>query len=234
MFRPGLVATLSALILTGCVSSYAYRDGDGGDYYYSEPEIEYYDIYGRPYGIIGYGYPGGWYGHFGYFFGPYYPYWRHDYRYGHPGYGHWPPYGPPYRPPSHHRPPNTPPGDGGHQPRPPRPPGTPPIARPPREDHERENGPWRPPEERLPGRRMATPQPMQPVQPRDTPPRGNAEGPRRTPFTMSQPAQGGERAQRPPPPPRQEPVAPPPRPRMDPPAGRFDRPERESRRDPEP
>jgi hypothetical protein len=234
MFRPGLLATLSALILTGCVSSYAYRDGDGGDYYYSEPEVEYYDVYGRPYGIIGYGYPGGWYAHFGYFYGPYYPHWRYGHRYG--GYYGYPPYYdhhryPPHHRPPQHRPPNMPPADGSDQPRPPRPPGTPPIARPPREDHDRENGPWRRPGD-WPRGRVAPPQPAEPA---DTPPRG-AEGPRRTPFTMSQPsqpgAQGGERMRRPPPPPRPEPVAP--RPRMEPPAGRFEAPERESGRDPVP
>ena len=85
MSRLGLVATLSALILTGCVTSYTYRDGPGGDYYYTEPRVEYYDVYGYPYGSIGYGYPGGWYGHFGFGFG-YMPYSRYGFPYGAYGY----------------------------------------------------------------------------------------------------------------------------------------------------
>ena len=103
MSRLGLVATLSALILTGCVSPYAYRAGDGGDYYYASPEVEYYDAYGMPYGTFGYGYPGGWYGSFGYGFGygsplPYsqygFPYWGYGgayygYPYGYYGYPYY-------------------------------------------------------------------------------------------------------------------------------------------------
>jgi hypothetical protein len=119
MFRLGLLATFAALILTSCVSTYGYRSGDGGDYYYAEPSIDYYDGYGRPYGSIGYGYPGGWYGSFGYGFGytPYsrygFPYGYDHYRYGYP-YSYYPyPYRrPPHHRPPHHRPPGTtqPPG----------------------------------------------------------------------------------------------------------------------------
>ncbi len=144
MFRLGLLATLSALILTGCVSSYAYRDDEGGDYYYSEPSVQYHDVYGAPYGSIGYGYPGSWYGSFGYGFGyghtPYsrfgFPYHYDNYRYGFP-YSYYP-Y--PHRRPHHPRPPNV------------IPPGTPPpgvIDPPPGNggpqigDRDRDGGPWR-------------------------------------------------------------------------------------------
>ncbi|MES2671519.1 MAG: hypothetical protein V4673_14035 [Pseudomonadota bacterium] len=134
MFRLGLLATLSALILTGCVSTYAYRDDQGGDYYYSEPSVQYHDVYGAPYSSIGYGYPGGWYGSFGYGFGyghtPYsrfgFPYRYDNYRYGFP-YSYYP-Y--PHRRPHHPRPPHvTPPGTP--------PPGTQ-IG-----DRDRDGGPWR-------------------------------------------------------------------------------------------
>ena len=145
MFRLGLLATLSALILTGCVSTYAYRDDDGGDYYYSEPSVQYHDVYGGPYSSIGYGYPGGWYGGFGFGFGyghtPYsrfgFPFGYDNYRYGYP-YSYYP-Y--PHRRPRHPRPPYvTPPGTP--------PPGvivTPPGGNggPPVVDHDREGGPWR-------------------------------------------------------------------------------------------
>lgn len=142
MFRLGLLATFSALILTGCVSTYAYRGADGGDYYYSEPSVQYHDVYGAPYSSIGYGYPGGWYGSLGYGFGyghvPYsrfgFPYGYGNYRYGYP-YSYYP-Y--PYRRP--------------HPPRPPyvTPPGTPPpgvIDPPPGNGGpqigDRDGGPWR-------------------------------------------------------------------------------------------
>ena len=65
MFRLGLLATLSATILTGCVSTYGYQADQGGDYYYAEPSLNDYDPYGGPYSSIGYGYPSGWYGSFG-------------------------------------------------------------------------------------------------------------------------------------------------------------------------
>ena len=131
MSRLGLLATFSALILTGCVSSYTYRDGNGGDYYYAEPQIEYRDVYGMPY--LGLGYDSGWYGRFGYGFGygalPYshdgFPYWGGPYGYygGPSGYygGFYPPV---YW---HHRD-----HDGDHRPHRPRPPGPlPPGTLPP-------------------------------------------------------------------------------------------------------
>ena len=166
MFRLGLLATLAALILTSCVSTYGYRSGEGADYYYAEPSIDYYDGYGRPYGSIGYGYPGGWYGSFGYGFGygygytPYshhgFPYGYDNYRYGYP-YSYYPyPY---RRPPHHHRPPHHRPPTN------PPPPGTPPPGiiiggdgQPPDDGPrlgDRDDQPWR---ERT-RRRIMTPQP---------------------------------------------------------------------------
>ncbi len=257
MFRPGLLATLSALILTGCVSPYTYRDDAGGDYYYSEPQVEYYDVYGRPWGTIGYGYPGGWYGSFGYLYGHHLPYSRFGFPYGYYGgyygYPYHPYYGPPYfhHPYPQHRPPH-PPGPPGNTPRPPPPGGRPGIGD---RDHDREGGPWRHLNE-LPRRRVAVPQPAIPGTPGmpgmpgavgDPPPRSpplQGEGPRRPPVRMTQPAQeasgDSERVRRPPPRPAPQPSIPVERPRsesprpMPPAAGRMERPERESRRDPTP
>ena len=109
MFRSGLVATLSALVLTGCVTSYTYRNQAGeGDYYYSEPDIGDSDLYGLPYGGYGYG-PGGWYGVYSYYGFPYFfPYDDRYGRRGHHGGGHRPP---PPPPPGGGRPP----GGGGPQ-----------------------------------------------------------------------------------------------------------------------
>jgi hypothetical protein len=236
MFRLGPLATLSALILTGCVSTYAYREGDGGDYYYSEPRVEYYDVYGRPWGSIGYGYPGSWYGSFGYLYGPYS---RHGYRvypgdFGWYG-GFYPPYGYPaywYHPHGHRPPhpwpptvPGTTPGPGGSTP------GNRPIGL-----RDREGGPWRHLDE-IGRRRMALPQPAEPGATGEPP---RTERPRRPPVPMSQPGVevgGGERVRRPPAMPSQPAE---PRPRSEaprpafPPAGRIEGRERESRRDPEP
>ena len=107
MSRLGLLATLSALILTGCVTSHSYRSGHGGDYYYAEPRIDHYGIDGYPYGSIGYGYSGGWYGQYGFGFG-YIPYSRYGfphgasgYHYGYP-YDHYPYWRYTHRPSSHH------------------------------------------------------------------------------------------------------------------------------------
>lgn len=163
MFRLGLLATLSVTILTGCVSSYGYRADQGGDYYYAEPSVDYYNDYGGPYSSIGYGYPGGWYGSFGYGFGfghtPYsrygFPYGYDSHRYGYP-YSYYP--YPHRRPPHRHRPPNPPP------------PGTPPPGviidndpRPPGNGPhlgDRDGGPWRHLGRRRPP--IATPQPAIP------------------------------------------------------------------------
>lgn len=243
MFRLGLLATLSATILTGCVSSYGYRADQGGDYYYAEPSVDYYyDGYGTPYGSIGYGSQGGWYGSFGYGFG-YTPYSRYGFPYSYGGY----PYGYPYsyypyphRRPNHHRPPNT------------VPPGTPPpgvIVDPPGSGPrvgDREDGPWRRPRED--GRRppYATPQPAIP----GSAPRPGVvvgeNGPVRRRIMLPQPGLPGGNGQ-----PgggmqnRRAPVSmpqsdSPPRPRYQAPPSapaperRIDRPERESRRDPTP
>lgn len=137
MSRLGLLATLSALILTGCVTSYTYRDGPGGDYYYAEPRVEYDDVYGYPYGSIGYGYPAGWYGHFGFGFGymPYsrygFPYGAFGYRSGYP-YGYYPYWRYTHRPPRHRPPVGPGPGNG---------PGSGPGGGPRFTDNE--GGPWR-------------------------------------------------------------------------------------------
>lgn len=233
MFRLGLLATLSATILTGCVSTYGYRTDQGGDYYYAEPSVDYYDVYGGPYSSIGYGYPGGWYGSFGYGFGfGYTPYSRYGfpyydaYRYGYP-YSYYP-Y--PHRRPPHHRPPP--------------PPGTPPggIIDPPGGSGprvgNRDGGPWR----HLDGRRpyIATPQPAVPGV-------ATREGePTRRRIMMPQPgvsvggAQPGRVTQS-----RRAPVSVPQssgpsRPRNETPRAapaperRIERPERESRREPTP
>lgn len=118
MFRIGLLATLSALILTGCVSTYGYRTDQGGDYYYAEPSVDYYDPYDGPYSSIGYGYPGGWYGSFGYGFGySHTPYSHYGFPYGNYGGRHGYPYSyfphshrrSPHRRPPHTLPPGTPP-----------------------------------------------------------------------------------------------------------------------------
>lgn len=88
MLRKFLLPALAAATLAGCATDYAYRDGEGGDYYYGQPRTEYryydpyggygsygygggyyYDgfgrlVYGNPYGFYGYpygGYGGGWY-----------------------------------------------------------------------------------------------------------------------------------------------------------------------------
>lgn len=204
MFRLGLLATLSALILTGCVSTYAYRDGDGGDYYYSDPEIEYYGAYGQPYSTIGYGYRGGWYGSIGYGYGyaPYFyypPYYWHPRHHHRPPYGHQPPRGVIVNPPGGH-----PPGGGGGNFR--------------NRDHDREGGPWRNLDDIVRRRK-----------PPDPPPPGVVTGKPRTPVSVSQPSRRmpspSPGASNPPPRPRMD--APRPSP---PPGGRIGPQERESRR----
>lgn len=158
VFRPGLLATLAALIVTGCVSTYGYRTDQGGDYYYAEPSVDYYyDGYGAPYGSIGYGYYGGWYGNVGYGFGGgYTPYSRYGFPYNYYGYRNGYPYYL-YRRPPHHRPHHRPPPDT-----------TPPGTLPPGvidddgprvgdRDRNRDGGPWRHLER--PGGRIMTPQP---------------------------------------------------------------------------
>ncbi len=97
MIRKLVFPALAAALLSGCVTDYAYRGGDRGDYYYGRPSVEYrydggYGGYSPYYGYGGYG-PRG--------FGYPYPYGA---RYGHGGYfnhGYYPPYYGPYlqRPP---------------------------------------------------------------------------------------------------------------------------------------
>ncbi len=146
MARKFLVPLALIALLSGCVSDYAYRGGSG-DYYYGRPSVS---VYGAPYSSLGYGYPGGWYGHVGYgvgyYGGPYrhspwyggarwasYPYGYYGYSSFHPGYpGYYRPYHRPHgsykpqRPPHGGRDDDRGPGDGTvGPPRPhPRPDGT--------------------------------------------------------------------------------------------------------------
>jgi hypothetical protein len=244
MLRLGLLATLSALILTGCVSTYGYRTDQGGDYYYAEPSVDYYDGYGAPYGSLGYGYPGGWYGSIGYGFGfggGYTPYSRHGFPYGYYGYRYGYPYSYyPHRRPQHHRPPYRPPPDT-------LPPGTlPPGVI---DDHgprfgDRDGGPWRHLER--PRRQIMTPQPA--IQGGQTPPGVGSYDvpPQRRRIMMPQPGTtGGRVSQGNAPQVRRAPVSQPgsvsePRVRREPsqdrpaPQRRVQLQERESRRDPTP
>lgn len=84
MLRNLLLSALAAATLAGCATDYAYRGGNGGDYYYGQPRTEY--RYHDPYGYSG-GYYGGYYydrygrlvyvspyGYGGYYGGPYYGY----------------------------------------------------------------------------------------------------------------------------------------------------------------
>lgn len=106
MIRTISLAILSAVALSGCISSgYAHRDGGVGDYYYGRSSQSYYGggvpyssvRYGSgPYGSVGYGYPGGVYGSIGYGYPSYYG--GGAYRYGSPYSGYYGPYYPPYRP----------------------------------------------------------------------------------------------------------------------------------------
>lgn len=139
MIRKLVLPVLALAMLGGCVSDYAYRGGDRGDYYYGQPSTEYryegpygggYSPYGSPYAPYGYG---GGYAPYGYG-GGYAPYRYGGFGYGSYGYprGY---YGGPYRhggyyiPPHHHRrPPVTYPGPDG-------------TAPPPRVDNRRP--PWR-------------------------------------------------------------------------------------------
>ncbi|HSD15839.1 MAG TPA: hypothetical protein VLC71_01090 [Thermomonas sp.] len=96
MLRKILLPAFVIATLAGCATGYSYRSGNGGDYYYGEPNVEYryyggYGYYGSyGYGYGGYGYYGlgrPWYGYpYGYYGGAYpsYPY----------GHGPRPPHGP--------------------------------------------------------------------------------------------------------------------------------------------
>lgn len=119
MLRKILLPALAAAALAGCATDYAYRGGNGGDYYYGQPRVEY--RYDMPYG--GYGA----YGNYGprYFYdrygrlvygNPYAYYGYGAYGYGAPYYGY--PYGNRPRPPhgGGHGHGNG--GNNGHQPPP--------------------------------------------------------------------------------------------------------------------
>lgn len=121
MIRKLVLPVLAAALLGGCVTDYAYRGGDRGDYYYGQPSVEYrYDGgYGgyAPYGYGGFGYGG--YGTYGY------PYRNYGMPYGYGGYYNNP-YYPPYYRPYYQRPPvvrprpdGPPPQHGGDDRRPP-------------------------------------------------------------------------------------------------------------------
>ncbi|MHB8913173.1 MAG: hypothetical protein ACYC42_11115 [Lysobacter sp.] len=108
MIRKLVLPALAAALLSGCVTDYAYRGGDRGDYYYGQPRTEYrYDGgYGgyAPYGYGSYGY------------GPYgYPYRHYGTPYGYGGYYNRP-YYPPYYRPYYPRPPVTHPHPDGNPP----------------------------------------------------------------------------------------------------------------------
>ncbi len=133
MVRKLLIAAAAAALLSGCVTGYSYRGGGdyGGDYYYGSADTV---IYGAPYSSIGYGYPGGWYGHIGYGWGypggisPYYRPWGYYGRAYYPYFYSYSPYfyggyrsgyhRPYYRPHGDHRPqrPQRPGHDGGSRP----------------------------------------------------------------------------------------------------------------------
>ena len=93
MLRNVLLSALAAATLAGCATDYAYRGGNGGDYYYGQPRVEY--RYYDPYGYGGYGFGGYYYDGYGrLLYGT--PYGFYGYPYGY-GYGSgW------YRPRPHH------------------------------------------------------------------------------------------------------------------------------------
>lgn len=129
MLRKLLLPAAALLALGGCVTGYGYRSGNGGDYYYGQPQVEYRHV--GPYGAIG-GYYGGmrpiaYYDRFGrlvygypygpgYYGSPYYGYYGSPY-YGSPYHGHPHPYPPGPRVPYSPRPGDShPPPDPGHDP----------------------------------------------------------------------------------------------------------------------
>jgi hypothetical protein len=100
MIRKLVLPILAAALLGGCVTDYAYRGGDRGDYYYGQPSTEY--RYYGPYG--GYAPYGGFapYGYGGFNFGGTYgyPYRYYGYPYGYGGFYNHPYYRPYYRRPA--------------------------------------------------------------------------------------------------------------------------------------
>jgi len=128
MIRKLVLPVLAIAMLGGCVSDYAYRAGDRGDYYYGQPSTEY--RYDGPYG--GYAPYGGGYAPYG----GYSPYGYGGYGYGYPRGYYGTPYGyggyynhRHYYPPYYTRPPVVDP----------RPDGT--TVQPPRNDNRRQG--WR-------------------------------------------------------------------------------------------
>ena len=94
MIRKLFLPLVAVALLGGCVTSgYGYRAGNGGDYYYGGPSVEYRyyspygSYYGGSYGYYGQGYGYG-YGGYGYGYGyPYYQPYYYDnriYYYGQP------------------------------------------------------------------------------------------------------------------------------------------------------
>lgn len=82
MRRNILLSAFAAATLAGCATGYSYRNGNGGDYYYGQPRIEY-----RYYGNYGYGSygPGYYYDRYGRLvYGDPYAYYGSPYGYGYP------------------------------------------------------------------------------------------------------------------------------------------------------
>lgn len=111
MIRKLVLPALAATLLAGCVTDYAYRGGDRGDYYYGRPSTEYrYDGgYGGYGGYVPYGYGSYGYGVYGY------PYRYYGMPYGYGGYYNRP-YYPPYYHPYYPRPPVAQPPPEGNTP----------------------------------------------------------------------------------------------------------------------
>ncbi len=113
MIRKLVLPALAAALLAGCVSDYAYRGGDRGDYYYGRPSVEYrYDGGYGGYAPYGYGYGNYGYGTYGY------PYRYYGAPYGFGGFGGYysPYYNYPYYRPHYRRPPLTHPRPDGNPP----------------------------------------------------------------------------------------------------------------------
>jgi hypothetical protein len=111
-----LIPLAAAALLGGCVTGYTYHHGNGGDYYYGDPRVEYryitpggawygyspypYGYWGGYYGGYHHRYYGGWYGYgpgYGYWGDPWYYYRGGPYKPRHPG--HRPPPPPAVPPP---------------------------------------------------------------------------------------------------------------------------------------
>jgi len=104
MIRKLVLPAIAAVLLSGCVTDYAYRGGAQGDYYYGRPSTQY--RYDGGYGAYPYGY-----GRFGYGYPYSYPYGYYGSPWGYGGYHNYPYYRPYLRRPPliHPRPDGTPP-----------------------------------------------------------------------------------------------------------------------------